>query len=209
MKKSIKEKILVLFVISLFILVSYFSKEAYALIDTNNIFDDSLGRFSYFFITALAVFIAPVSTLPLLPLAVVAWGPILASLYTIAGWTLGSGLVFFLTRKYGRKIVGEFSDIDRIESWSKILPQKNLFWSVVLLRFILPVDVLSYALGLFSNMSLGSYLLATIIGLTPFAIFFAYFSEIPIWLQIFSAILLLAIFLNIYKKMYNKIYSKL
>jgi len=38
-----------------------------------------------------------------------------------------------------------------------------------LLRMVLPVDILSYALGLFSNISFIRYMLATIIGVTPFS----------------------------------------
>ena len=48
------------------------------------------------------------------------------------------------------------------------------FMSVVLLRMVLPVDVLSYALGFFSDISLWRYTTATIIGIAPFAFIFAY-----------------------------------
>ena len=49
---------------------------------------------------------------------------------------------------------------------------------------VIPVDGLSYILGLFSKMSLKSYTLATIIGLTPFAFIWAYFGGMNFYYQI-------------------------
>jgi uncharacterized membrane protein YdjX (TVP38/TMEM64 family) len=60
-----------------------------------------------------------------------------------------------------------------------------------------PVDVLSYALGLFTEMSLESYVTATIIGITPFALFIAYSGTlVPMYQLIAMGVLLLVIIIG-------------
>ena len=208
MKRRVKEKILLIIVIVLFAVGSYFAKISFESLSANTFLSSRYGELLYFLITALAVFIAPISTLPLLPFAVSLWGPIEASVLTIIAWTSGSVLVFCLSRKYGRKLVARLADLERIESWSELVPEKNIFWIIVFMRFLLPVDVLSYALGLFSKIELKKYLLATILGLTPFAFFFAYFSKIPILIQIISMFAVFVLFAGFYKKIYLKLFKK-
>jgi len=58
------------------------------------------------------------------------------------------------------------------------------------MRIVFPVDILSYALGLFSRMRTKSYMLATIIGITPFAFAWTYLGEIPYQYQ--AVILIIA-----------------
>jgi len=64
------------------------------------------------------------------------------------------------------------------------MPHQNLFWSVVLLRMALPVDVLSYGIGLFSKMSFSTYFWATLIGVVPFSFIYAYVGSLPVWYQV-------------------------
>jgi ABC-type iron transport system FetAB permease component len=53
------------------------------------------------------------------------------------------------------------------------------FWSVVLLRLVVPMDVISYVLGLFTEMTWTSYALATALGLTPAAFILTYIGKTP------------------------------
>ena len=64
------------------------------------------------------------------------------------------------------------------------LPKRYLFLAVVFLRIALPVDLLSYALGLFGVMQFWPYIAATIIGITPFAFVFSYIADIDIMFQV-------------------------
>lgn len=60
-----------------------------------------------------------------------------------------------------------------------------------------PVDILSYAIGLFASVSLRSYILATFMGITPFAFVFPYAARASLWLQILGGILaLIAVYLG-------------
>ena len=94
-----------------------------------------------------------------------------------------------------------------LNEWRDKLPKENLFWAVVLARVILPVDVLSYVIGIFTAMHITSYLIATLIGITPFAYIFAYGSKLPAWIQIISIIALFGLIAANYKYI-KKIFKK-
>ena len=52
---------------------------------------------------------------------------------------------------------------------------------------IVPVDILSYALGLFTDMKTRDFTIATIIGITPFSFVFAYLGSVPFQYQLIAA----------------------
>lgn len=154
---------------------------------TNNF----LGMIIYVIISIIAIVIAPVSALPLMPVASNLWNPPIAAILSIIGWTIGSLIAFIISRKYGINLIKRFIPLNKIYKLEKIIPKENIFWSVVFLRITIPVDILSYALGLFSKMKTREYLLATIIGITPFAFIFAYLGKMPFQYQILALILAL------------------
>ena len=53
-----------------------------------------------------------------------------------------------------------------------------------MLRAIIPVDILSYALGLFSKVDFKTYALATMIGIIPFTVILSYLGTVPLWYQV-------------------------
>lgn len=136
-----------------------------------------LGLFVYVGLTVLSIVVAPVNTFFLLPIAVTLWGSTAAAFLSVAGWTIGSVLAYEMTRRYGRPFVLRFVDAETIDAIGKHIPAQYLFLFVVVARMIVPVDVLSYALGIVAPMSLGSYTVATALGVTPFAVLFAFALE--------------------------------
>ena len=208
-KKFFKKEIILLFlIILLFIASSYLSKR-YLSSPENLMFLKGIeGVFIFILIMIAAVVIAPFETLPLLPVASSLWGPNKAAIYAIIGWTLGSVIAFYIARIFGKKFVCKFANKIDIDKWQGKLPKKNLFWLVIFARFILPVDIISYAVGLFTKMPFSRYLLATIIGITPFAFIFSYGAIISIkWQILASVVMLAAIFFN-YKKLKKYIIDK-
>lgn len=161
------------------------------------------GQLVYTLVMMLAVIIAPFETLPLLPVAVTLWGPNLAAFYTIIGWTAGSLIAFGLSRIFGRRFIYRFTDKHHIREWGQTIPKKNIFWLVAFARFILPVDVISYAVGLFTRMHWFSYLLATLVGIIPFAYVFAYGSGLKLGIQIMIASVVVLIVLFKYHAIKN------
>lgn len=152
------------------------------------------GPLLYVGITIIAVVVAPVSALPILPVAVVLWGSFAAALLSLVGWVIGAVVAFVLARTYGYAFVRKFILLRKIQEYSDRIPRRNIFWSIVFLRIVMPVDILSYALGLFSQIPLLQYTFATIIGLAPFAFVFSYAAALSIGYRI-GAIILAGLFI--------------
>lgn len=209
MKNKIKSILGILFVVIIFIVISLLSVQ----------YEDQLkslldlgiwGLIIYLLITIFATVVAPVSALPLLPVAVLLWGWKLAALITILGWTLGSILAFYLARRYGIKLVKRIINLEKIHKYEKLIPTSQIFLSIIWMRIFLPVDVLSYLLGLFSKISLPLYSLATLIGVTPFAIIMSYAGSLPFTQQVIfftiGVILLIPNFYIIWRKIEKSIH---
>ena len=136
------------------------------------------GVFLYLILNVLDAVIAPGATLPLIPVAARAWGRVPAALVTTAGWTLGSLIAFLIARRWGYPIVKKLTSRERIRQMGRYIPD-DLFWSIVLLRLVMPMDVMSYVLGLLTDISWSRYMLATAMGLTPSAFVLAYLGKLP------------------------------
>jgi len=136
------------------------------------------GVFLYIGLNIVDAVVAPGATLPLIPVAARAWGRVPAALVTIAGWTAGSLVAFLIARRWGYPIVRKIISIERVKRLKRYIPQ-NLFWSVVVLRAVMPMDALSYVLGLFTDMSWSSYIAATALGVAPSAFILATLGKLP------------------------------
>ncbi|MBI1755436.1 VTT domain-containing protein [Candidatus Azambacteria bacterium] len=162
------------FLIAFFILVSYS-------VNDNEIYLKSLiyhhergGLAVYIALCILATVVAPLSSLPFLPLVSLLYGWFWAAAASIVGWSIGAWIAFAIARVWGKELVKKFVSLAHIERLEARIPNTHLFWHIVLLRMIVPVDALSYALGLFTNIKAEPYMAATIIGITPLAFVWAY-----------------------------------
>ncbi len=145
------------------------------------------GPLGFVALTALfVVFIVPFDIVLLVPVGSVIWGPIPTALMSISGWVLGSGIAFGIARSFGASAVENLVGMKRVRSIEKHISEHSLFWSVVFMRMFISVDVLSYALGLFSRIKWKNYMLATAIGVTPFGFYFAYTGVLSFGYQILS-----------------------
>lgn len=135
------------------------------------------GALAYIALGIVATVVAPLSSLPFLPLVSFLYGWFWAALFSIISWSIGSLVAFWIARKYGKGIVQKFVSLERIEKIEVRIPKEHLFWTIVFLRIVIPVDALSYALGLFSTIKTRDYMLATVVGITPFAFVWAYFGS--------------------------------
>lgn len=135
------------------------------------------GALAYIVLGIIATVVAPLSSLPFLPLVSLLYGWFWAAIFSIISWSIGSLIAFWIARTYGKSIVKRFVSLERVEKIEARIPKERFFWTIVLLRIIVPVDALSYALGLFSTMRTWEYMLATVVGITPFAFVWAYFGS--------------------------------
>lgn len=200
-KRHRTKKILIpVITLLLFVVVSFYSKKYATSLAESELLSSTWGAFMYVLIMMTAVIVAPFETLPLLPVAATLWGANVAAILTIVGWTIGSLVAFTLARKFGRKLVYRFTDNNTLEEWAGKLPRRQIFWLVAFARFLLPIDVISYAVGLFTKMPLHSYLAATVIGIIPFAYIFAYGSQLKTSLQLIAMAIVLIIIIFKYHK---------
>jgi uncharacterized membrane protein YdjX (TVP38/TMEM64 family) len=186
--------------IVLFVAVSYISSRYGNDIKNLVLLQGVTGMLFYVILLIAAEVVAPVSFLPILPLAVTLWGSLAAAVLSIAGWTVGAVIAFFLARRYGRSLISRLVNLQRIDEIGSAIPEKQIFWAVVFFRIIFPVDILSYALGLFTKMKPKPYVLASLIGISPFAFILSYGVTLPISYQIIIAVFLLATTILLYKR---------
>lgn len=144
------------------------------------------GMFVYLFISFLVTVFAPVSNFPLVPIASNLWGWPVAGLLDLIGWYAASIVAFVIARKYGSKIVSRLVPIDNITRLESMISEKDRFWAAVILRLLVPVDLVSYAFGLFSKISFRTYALSSLIGIAPYAFAIAYVGSLNLITQIIA-----------------------
>jgi len=206
-----RELFVVGLILALFVAASYFSQaSSKLLIDSIGIYG-SYGMAIYVIGAIIATIIAPLSFLPILPIAVALWGSFNAALLSIFAWTVGSIIIFLIARRFGEPIVRHFVGKRKMQYIHDLLPINYIFLAVIVLRILLPVDLVSYALGLFNVMPFWPYVLATLIGITPFAFTFSYLAEMPVVLQISAltvGLFVIALGFPHVQRKYKEIFSK-
>lgn len=124
--------------------------------------------------SVVAVLVPLLSNLPLVPLAVLAWGPVWTALWLLLGWVLGAAAAFGLGRHARPLILRQFPSVNRHADIDRLIHPRHRIGSLILLRMTFPVDVLSYALGLFSrHTTWAENAVSTALGAAPFAVLFA------------------------------------
>ncbi len=144
-----------------------------------------LGLVVFVATSVVAVLLPMLTNLPLLPLAVLAWGPWWTAGLLLSGWALGAALSFWLGRHARDTILRRFPSVQRHADIDRLIHPRYRMTSLVLLRMTFPVDVLSYALGLFSrSTTLAENVASTLLGAAPFALLFAWVPALPLGGQV-------------------------
>ena len=198
----------ILIILILFVIVSYFTQENLPYFQSliSNTF---LGMGIYFLIILLEVILAPITIIPLIPLASGLLGWFLAGLLTLIGWTTGSLIAFFIARKGGVPLIERFVSFQKIQKLEKLILEDHLFIGIILLRILIPIDMMSYAIGLFSGVGWQKYTLASFIGFIPLSFFLAYSGSLPVYYQIIgfliAGILIMLVLIIFIKKILKKL----
>ncbi len=194
----------VIMVILLFLLASFVSQRYTEAVSGLILEYGNWSFLAYVLITIVATVVAPLTSVPLLPILVATWGPLLTIVLSVFGWTIGSVIAFWVARKFGKPLVSRFFSLEKLEKIENKIPEKNLFWWLIFLRMTVPVDVLSYALGLFSKISWRIYIPTTFFGTIPAVVIFVYFGglsfEIQLGVFLIVAVILLFVFFVFKKK---------
>lgn len=135
-----------------------------------------LGMMVFFVSSVVAVLLPMLTNLPLIPVAAQQWGPWSTASLLLTGWVAGAALSFWLGRDARHLILRHFPSVQRHAQIDRLIHPQHRMWSLVLLRMTFPVDVLSYALGLFSrSTTLFENMVSTALGAAPFALLFSWF----------------------------------
>lgn len=160
---------IIVFVAVLFAVGAWFSFDAAAVTQWLKAHPVS-APIGYFIFLIISVVAAPFSSLPLVPFAVGAWGVAVTSVLNSIGWWVGALLAFELARLVGRPLLRHVVSLERVERWVARLSGRATFFSIVLLRTFLPVEIPSYALGLIQSVERRTHAIASLIGIIPLAI---------------------------------------
>ena len=189
--------------ITLFILVSYFLKNNLDLLK-GIVFDQGkiLGMFYYVFLSIALVMVSLASSIPLMPVASLAWGWVLSGILTSIAWIVGTQILFEAARKIGKPLFGRIISRNHLnKKIQTILLKKNFYFEIILLRMFFYDDILSYILGIFTNLKRSQILYINIAGAIPPAFVLAYFGTLEIKYQL---ILMLATVFLFYLIFYRK-----
>jgi len=127
-----------------------------------------LGAWIYVILLVASVVLLPFSSLPPLPLATRSYGVVLTALLSAAGWW-GGCLIAFQIARFGRRHLERFASLEAVDRLEGNVPADVGFGGIVVLRMILPVDVVSFALGLLKRLRFRTYAVASLVGILPFA----------------------------------------
>ena len=135
-----------------------------ALVDSYGIW----GRLIFVGMVVLQVIVAFIPGEPIELAAGYAFGFLEGSLLTLAGFVVGSWLVFALVRKFGVKLVEVFFSPEKIHKFSFLKNPKKTRTIAFLLMLIpgTPKDFLSYFAGL-TQLTLKQWLLIVVVGRVP------------------------------------------
>jgi uncharacterized membrane protein YdjX (TVP38/TMEM64 family) len=187
MLRDLKLWLTLALIIAIFIASAYFTQKYHDII--GSYIEGSgliIGSAVYLAISIISTVIAPITTLPVITVIANTEGKLLAAILSTIGWAVGGLIAFLIARKYGKSIVAKFVSETELQRIERIIPKKpqRAFWTIVFLRIIIPTDVLSYALGLFSKIDTWTYFLATMLGVAPSAFVFAYTGALPVKYQL-------------------------
>lgn len=138
-----------------------------------------LGMLLFILIFAASIVFVPISAMPLIPIGTHLWGIAVSTALSVIGWTIGAMIAFSLARKFGRPYVSKMISLEKIEKVEKIIPGKNIFWTIFFFRAVTPFDGLSYILGLFTEINPKIFFWATLFGLMPFCLATSYLGSLP------------------------------
>jgi uncharacterized membrane protein YdjX (TVP38/TMEM64 family) len=183
-KENYKQIVSFLLIAGFFVLASYFSQQNVEEVRVLILKGGAWSLVFYVLAGVIAIVVAPLTSIPLIPVVVQVWGVFLTSILTIISWTIGSLGAFWVARKFGAPIVSKIESIDKTKEIASRVPKEKMFWSLIFLRTTIPVDILSYALGLFTNISWRMFSLTTFIGIIPATFLFSYVGSLSLQLQI-------------------------
>lgn len=178
-KGTLKFILLVVFIAVAFISVRFLGLGEYLDRERLRVWVDGFGFWGPL-VYILIYSIAPALMMPGLALTVVGgvlFGPVLGSVYVMAGATIGASVAFLVARKMGRQWVEGVLKGSRFEDLDAKVERQG--WKIVAFTRLIPLfpfNFLNYAFGL-TSIRFTHYLIATFIFMIPGAVAYVVFSS--------------------------------
>ncbi len=154
--------------------------------------NEVIGVVVFIFFAAFSAVLSPLSSIPAVPFAVLAWGETLTFIFLIVGWIIGA-LISYAVGKYGLHVLfRRILPLKKMEIYQKKFSEHSEFILVVLFRLALPSEVTGLVLGSL-RYNFTKYLAATIISEIPFALVVVYSSGALIFSDFLGLFLWIAI----------------
>jgi uncharacterized membrane protein YdjX (TVP38/TMEM64 family) len=208
-KLSIKEIIGMILVAALFLGASYGS-ERFAVILENLVSTGSIFSMMFYVLILIGIVLTPLATtLPLIPIATTVWGGMIAGSLTLLAWAISSNLCVRIGRKFGRRLVLKILPFSVIKQFADMVPERNLVGGVTLLSMLgAPIDIVGYAIGLFTNLSPLAHTIALTLGAAPFIFFLTYTVTLPIVYQTYIVGFMIIVWFVVYSHLKQKSATK-
>jgi len=136
------------------------------------------GVLAVVILKATTIIVVPLGGQPIYVIAGAAFGFWKGFLLTFAGDVLGFTVAFFLSRFFGRSVVGLFVSSDQIQNIENILRKSSSLSALIKARIALTAlpELFAYGAGL-TSVSFPIFLVVQLVPHTPFATLFVFFGD--------------------------------
>ena len=110
-----------------------------------------------------------VSSVPLVPVGVDAWGAVNTTLLIWAGWFVGGILAYLIGRSLGEQVVRRLLSRGQWGRYAHVASHDMAFWRVLAVQLAVPSDIAGYFFGI-AGVRFRVFLLALAIAEIPYAI---------------------------------------
>lgn len=133
------------------------------------------GAAIFFLASAVSVLLAFLSSVILVPTAVLVWGDLVTFSLLYAGWIAGGVLTYGIGRLFGKNAVRKFIGEERLARYEDVVSHRMPFWAVALLVVSVPAEIPGYLFGIL-RYPFWKFFLALALAELPFAIVSVYAS---------------------------------
>lgn len=132
---------------------------------------DSMGIWGYLAIilmVAVQIILAVIPAGPFQLAAGFAYGNVIGVILNLIGCAIGSGIVFLLVRKFGRKIIKWFVNDSEMDKLDKVINSPRWKWILTIIFLVpgTPKDVIGYFAGL-TKLKFWEWMLISTLGRLP------------------------------------------
>lgn len=105
----------------------------------------AMGLFSLF--AFLSVLLGPLSSAPIVPVAIVLWGKFMTLFLMLTGWVVGAVVSYVVGKYAGYPIVIRLLSKKRVDEWMRRVSRHATFFLALMFRLALPAET-GYVFGL-------------------------------------------------------------